>query len=133
MTFGEKIRQARKELGLTQDELAEKILVSRRIINSYESNKSRPRTLEGYKKLSDVLGIPLNYLRSEEEDFTSEVEIKYGKNAALEAQSLVDNFSALFAGGSLTEAEKDGVMKAIQEVYWDCKNDNIEKYTTSKK
>ncbi|WP_289227713.1 helix-turn-helix transcriptional regulator [Parabacteroides goldsteinii] len=36
MTFGEKVKKARKELGLTQTELGDKIGVSRRTITSHE-------------------------------------------------------------------------------------------------
>ena len=35
MTFGEKVRNERNRLGLSQDELAEKIGVTRRVISSY--------------------------------------------------------------------------------------------------
>ena len=36
MTFGEKVKAERTKLGLNQDELAEKIGVTRRVICSYE-------------------------------------------------------------------------------------------------
>ena len=39
MTFGEKVKAERTKLGLNQDELAEKIGVTRRVICSYENDK----------------------------------------------------------------------------------------------
>ena len=41
MTFGEKVKAERTKLGMSQDELAAKIGVTRRIIGSYENDKSR--------------------------------------------------------------------------------------------
>ena len=40
MTFGEKVKAERTKLGMSQDELAAKIGVTRRIIGSYENDKS---------------------------------------------------------------------------------------------
>ena len=62
MTFGEKVKAERTKLGMSQDELAAKIGVTRRIIGSYENDKSRPRGMERYKKLAEVLNVNVNYL-----------------------------------------------------------------------
>ena len=40
MTFGEKVKAGRTKLGLTQEELANKIGVTVRVICSYEKDKS---------------------------------------------------------------------------------------------
>ena len=66
MTFGEKVRNERNRLGLSQDELAKQIGVSRRVISSYENDSSRPRGTERYQKLADSLGVNINYLLSED-------------------------------------------------------------------
>ena len=66
MTFGEKVKAERTKLGLNQDELAEKIGVTRRVICSYENDKSRPRGTERYKKLAEALNVNVNYLLSED-------------------------------------------------------------------
>ena len=62
MTFGEKVKKARKEQGLTQTQLGEKIGVSRRTITSYEAEAFPPRTRELYCKLAQVLQVNVNYL-----------------------------------------------------------------------
>ncbi len=41
-TFAEKLREARKNAGLTQEQLAEKLLVSRQAITKWESEKGCP-------------------------------------------------------------------------------------------
>lgn len=40
--------------------------------------------------------------------------------------------SALYAGGDLSDEDKDAVMKALQEIYWQSKARNVEKYTPKK-
>lgn len=60
MTFGEKVKAERTKLGMSQDELAAKIGVTRRIIGSYENDKSRPRGTERYKKLAEALNVNVN-------------------------------------------------------------------------
>ncbi len=34
--------------------------------------------------------------------------------------------------GELSDDEMDGVMKALQDIYWECKAENREKYTLKK-
>ena len=65
MTLGEKIRAQRKVLRLTQAELAEKVGVSRRVIISYETNKTQPRTETGLLELARALHVSLDYLTSD--------------------------------------------------------------------
>ena len=79
MTFGEKVKAERTKLGMSQDELAAKIGVTRRIIGSYENDKSRPRGMERYKKLAESLNVNVNYLLSEDDAFIADVEDKYGR------------------------------------------------------
>ncbi len=56
--FSEKIQEARKRLGLTQEELAEQIGVSRQALAKWESGKTLP-DIERAAALSRILGIPL--------------------------------------------------------------------------
>lgn len=55
----EKIRVRRKNLGLSQERLAERLSVSRQTISSWENGKSAIK-LENAKPLSDELKIPLD-------------------------------------------------------------------------
>lgn len=57
--IGEKIRARRKQLGLSQESLAERLHVSPKTISSWENGKSAIK-LENAKPLSDELEIPLD-------------------------------------------------------------------------
>ena len=131
MTFGEKVKQERNRLNLTQDELAGRMGVTRRVITSYETDKSRPRGTEGYKKLAEALEVNINYLLSEDDAFLAEVSGKYGSRGAKQAQELVSEVSGLFAGGEMAEEDMDEMMEAIQKAYWIAKRNN-KKFTPKK-
>ena len=98
MTFGEKVKAERTKLGLNQDELAEKIGVTRRVICSYENDKSRPRGTERYKKLAEALNVNVNYLLSEDDAFIADVEEKVVRRRAIQSQALRVEVTLLFAG-----------------------------------
>ncbi len=65
-TFAEKLKKARKNAGLTQEQLAEKLLVSRQAITKWESEKGLP-DIENLKRLSQALGIGIDALLGSEE------------------------------------------------------------------
>ena len=110
MTFGEKVKAERTKLGMSQDELAAKIGVTRRIIGSYEN---------------------VNYLLSEDDAFIADVEDKYGRRGARQAQELLAEVTGLFAGGEMADEDMREMVDAIQEAYLIAKKNN-KKYTPKK-
>lgn len=61
MTLGEKIKEARKEAGLSQEQLAEKMSVSRSAIAKWETDKGIP-DVNNLKVMSQLLGVSIDYL-----------------------------------------------------------------------
>lgn len=66
MRLDEKLIHLRKEKGLTQLELAEAVKVSRQAVSKWESGGGKPST-ENLRGLSDLYGVPVDYLLNEEE------------------------------------------------------------------
>lgn len=132
MTFGEKLKEARKSAGLTQTELGEASGISLRTICLYENGKMYPRKRENYQKLADALQVDVQYLMGENESFVVKATEEYGGQGAKQAEKLISDMSALYAGGDLSDEDKDAVMKALQEIYWQSKARNVEKYTPKK-
>ena len=64
MTFGEKLKKLRTDNGLTQDELAEKIYVTRTAISKWETDKGYPR-IDSLKELSSLFKISIDELISD--------------------------------------------------------------------
>jgi hypothetical protein len=90
-----------------------------------------PKNRDIYYKLAEVLEVDVNYLLSEGEDFITEAQNKYGYRGRRDAVRLVEEISGLFAGGSIPEEDKDAIMRAIQDAYWDAKEEN-KKYIPKK-
>lgn len=61
MTFGEKLKKARKEARLSQEELAEKMCVSRSAIAKWETEKGMP-DINNIKIMANLLNISIDYL-----------------------------------------------------------------------
>ena len=131
MTFGEKVKKARKELGLTQTQLGEKIGVSRRTITSYEADAFPPRTRELYCKLAKALDVNVNYLLTQENEFILGAGEQYGYRGRKGAQALAGELTGLFSGGDLAEEDMDELILAIQKAYVIAKENN-RKYAPEK-
>ena len=61
MTLGEKIKEARKQCGLSQEQLAEKMAVSRSAVAKWEANNGLP-DVENLKALAQLLNVSVDYL-----------------------------------------------------------------------
>ena len=132
MKFAEKVRNARLNMGYTQRQLAEKTHVALRTIVSYEKGDSYPRKRETYATLANALKVETNYLVTVDEEFVVNAAEQYGTRGAAQAQAVIEGFSGLCAGGALSEEDKDAVMKALQDIYWESKARNVQKYTPKK-
>ncbi|ADD02671.1 putative transcriptional regulator [Thermoanaerobacter thermohydrosulfuricus WC1] len=79
MNFAKRLATLRKEAGLTQKELADKLGVSRGTIGMYEIGQRDPDT-ETLQKLSDIFGVSVDYLlgktdiRNPSDEITEAVE-----------------------------------------------------------
>lgn len=130
MTFGQKVRQARRELHLSQSELAEKTGISQRSLYAYEQMDVLPRS-GNIQKLANALNVSVSYLLNEsqtnqrnglEQDlFLANVKDEYGYKGVREASEILSRASALFAGGELDEESKDIFFRSLMEVYLESK------------
>ena len=102
MTFGEKFKAEREKKNLTQQQVADGLGINRRMITRYENNLSFPRTRDNYKKIADFFGVDINYFLSEDDAFVVQASEQYGK------------------------------IGRAQDIYWESKARNVEKYTPKK-
>ncbi len=61
MNFGEKLKKARMDKGITQKDFAEKIGLSKDLYNKYENNKNRP-SFETIMNICKELNLSADYL-----------------------------------------------------------------------
>ena len=65
MTFAEKLKSARKQAGLSQEQLAQRLDVSRQAVTKWETNAGIP-DIENMMAISDLFGISIDELLSKE-------------------------------------------------------------------
>ena len=61
MTFNEKLLSLRRKAGLSQEELAEKLDVSRQAVSRWEMGETMPDA-QNLIMLSDIFGVSVDYL-----------------------------------------------------------------------
>lgn len=114
MGIGKRIKEARENLGLTQNELAELVGVTGSAITNYEKETSHPKESIMYKLL-DSLNVDANYL------FQDVVSVKYEFQADYKEQELIKKYRDLDDHGRETvdiildrEAERTATIRSLK-------------------
>ena len=131
MTFGEKVKNLRKTKNMNQTQLANAIGVSLRTVRGWEVEGRYPKQHDLYQKLADTLGCDVSYLMAKEESFITEATEQYGSRGAKQAQQILEQAAAMFAGGELSDEDKPAFMDEIQMLYLDSKK-RAKKFTPKK-
>ena len=127
MTFGEKVKNLRKNRGLNQTQLADAVGVSLRTVRGWEIEGRYPKKHDLYQKLADILSCDISYLMTEEEAFITEASEQFGNRGAKQAQQILEQA----AGGELSDEDKTAFMDEIQSLYLDSKR-RAKKFTPKK-
>ena len=120
MSFGRKLKQLRKSARITQTELAEKLNITTRTLINYETGKSYPKQTEIYADIASIFDVTVDFLMSENEDLFKN-EADYKKTPQIRAKKAADEIISLMKCEELSDNEKDILMKAITDAYWDLK------------
>lgn len=131
MTFGEKVKSLRTTKNMSQAQLAQELGVALRTVSGWENQNRYPKKHDLYQQLSDILGCDISYLMSEEESFITEAAEQFGSRGAKQAQQILEQAAAMFAGGELSDEDKTAFMDEIQMLYLDSKM-RAKKYTPKK-
>ena len=133
----EKLLNARKLIGYSRKELAEKVGVSPRSIYTYEMMTVKPRPAV-IRKLADVLQVSPLYLDNddiydplygiERKEYIEEAAARFGEKAARELNSILERSVALFAGGEIPQADKDAFFDALAGAYYRSKDEAKRRY-----
>ncbi len=136
-TFAEKVREARLQKELSQTELGKRIGVTIRTITSYEKQGKMPRKKMLYA-LARELGVSTRYLTDdscedpladiEKDAYLEESREKYGAAGERDMDGLLAANAALFAGGELSQEQKDAFFQAVMTAYVTCKEEAKAKF-----
>ncbi len=119
MTLAEKLKDARKNAGLTQTELAEKLCVSRQAITKWETGKGIP-DVENLRTISKLLNVSIDFLLDDEEtldktvlkekicldDYVKEGKLRSKKDAVVYAKYPGAEIISLLAKKKSTKGQK---------------------------
>ncbi|MFV0636021.1 helix-turn-helix domain-containing protein [Mitsuokella sp.] len=131
MKFCDKLLQLRRARRLTQKEVAAACGITRQTYSGYESGERYPKKKETYRVLADFFAVKVDYLYTDSEAFIGEAGSQYGRRGMAQAKELVGQLAGMFAGGELSDEDRDAVMRSLERAYWLAKEDN-QKYTPKK-
>lgn len=141
MTFSDKIKRSREVVKLTQLELAKAVGVSQRTIASYESGGARARRYTT-EKLARALKVSVKYLSDdsctdplediEKDDYIVQARALYGAKGVSDMDELLQENIAFFAGGELSQEQKDAFFQAVMTAYVTCKEEASKKFSSKK-
>ena len=96
MTFGERLKKMRTEQGFTQDELAEKLYVTRTAISKQETDRGFPN-IDSLKQIAALFNVSVDELLEEEEQQNQrQQEAKVSKRLSWVAAASVGCFVLFF-------------------------------------
>ena len=132
MKFGDKLREQRVKRNLRQEDVALAVDVNPRTYQNYEAGASYPKSRSVYFKFADFFKVDVNYFLTEDEEFLTEAAEKYGKHGREQAEALLEQAAAMFAGGELSEDDQIAFLHEIQGLYLDSKQRARQKFTPIK-
>ena len=118
MEFHEKLQELRKQKGLTQEELAESLYVSRTAISKWESGRGYPN-IDSLKAISKFFSVTIDELLSGEEVLTIAEENQKQKEAYLRDMvfGLLDLSAAIVFFVPFFGQKADGYVQAISLLF----------------
>lgn len=136
-SFAEKIKDARNELGITQTQLAKACGITSRAVQTYEMGEKRPHK-STLIKLAKELKVSIRFLEEDEcedpmadiekDGYISEARRLYGTTGERDMKDLLNWNRALFAGGEISDDQKDEFFQAIMAAYLACKEEAKKRY-----
>ena len=118
MEFHEKLQELRKQKGLTQEELAESLYVSRTAISKWESGRGYPN-IDSLKAISKFFSVTIDELLSGEEVLTIAEEDQKQKESILRDMvfGLLDLSIAIFFFVPFFGQKADGYVQAVSLLF----------------
>lgn len=105
--YGNRIAELRKKLSLTQDELAERLGITRASLSHYETGRREP-DYDTLLKFADYFRVSLDYLAgriSEPDQNPMERAARFVEQLELSDDDLLDHFALTVDGHELTQDE----------------------------
>ena len=114
-TFGDRLRELRRERGMQQRELGELYNLSSSAIGSYERNLREP-TLELLLQLSEYFGVSVDYLLCRTEERLTAKE--YKEKDSYELAEFMSGHTITVGGVVVSPADKRRIRDMATGLFW---------------
>lgn len=114
-TFGDRLRELRRERGMQQRELGELYNLSSSAIGSYERNLREP-TLELLLQLSEYFGVSVDYLLCRTEERLTAKE--YKEKDSYELAEFMSGHTITVGGVVVSPADKRRICDMATGLFW---------------
>ena len=115
MNFADKLKYLRKKHNISQQELGEKIKLSRKAIIHYEKGEIVPKKDSIYEKIAEVFDVNVDFLRDDEKNL---LDMSDNIPTLVKAKKVIHDFEVLLNSEDLDEIKRDEIMQALQNTYW---------------
>ena len=117
MEFGDRVRHLRKACGLSQEDLAERLDLTRPSVTSWETGKTKPR-LDKLEQLAGILGTSAYYLLNGEEPPSPDFSYPPGSRRPVGRSGMVPmrRLGKTHAGDAVEEIEDEGMVEVPARV-----------------
>jgi len=137
-TIGDKVKALRLSKNMTMAALARTSGLSDRAIRYIENNERTPG-VDAIRKLAAALEVGTDYFMDDDvfreelhkAEFLEQARGKYGSRGRAQAQYVLTQAAALYAGGELSDDEREAFRAEMEAIFWDSKED-AKKYTPKK-
>ena len=116
--FCDRLLQLRRARKLTQKDVAAACGITRQTYSGYESGERYPKKKEMYQVLADFFEVDVAYLYTDREMFLDAAHEQYGSRGMAQARELVSQLAGMFAGGELSDQDREAVMRSLEKAYW---------------
>ena len=133
----ENIKRIRKTQKLSLERTAAEAGVSRSMLGQIERGEANP-PVAILGKLAAALKVSVKFLTDddctdpladiEKDTYVEQARALYGAKGVRDMNELLDENRALFAGGSISEEQKDAYFQAIMAAYLACKEEAKKKF-----
>ena len=136
MNIGERIKNRRKELGLSVDDVANSLGKNRATVYRYESNEIENLPITILEPLSKILKTTTGYLMGWTDEHSLEqmnplTGKKMTKVELNQYEKIMNESALLFDDEDVSDEDKEKLMLALNDLFWKSKQKNKEKYAKS--
>lgn len=127
MLLKDKIKQLRKDRGLTQASLGKLINKSSQVISNWERGYTSSINQDDIKRLATALNINISELLNDTDFNINDCIDTQTKNKPKDLIKLLEKEEYTLNGEIVTQEDRDKIKRVIEALYWDAKEKNKRK------